>query len=214
MSSLLFPHNFDTASFLHFSNRELHELAANLKAWPNLSETGPSSSLRARTMSVARSSPSSVAAYCRGCLTDTRATIVKVIAPPRSPAISYIWTRAASSCCTLVLKQYGRAGDLNASSPYMACRALILMTAGTELDPGMPCKCGGSALIVYQSSVSLVPAFFKFFFEGSTDLSIASNPRPQSSGLGISSSFLSSSEGSFSSVGPPSSLEPCSLSPD
>ena len=49
-SSLLFSHNFDTASFLHFSDRELNELAANFKAWPNLVETGPSSSLRVRIM--------------------------------------------------------------------------------------------------------------------------------------------------------------------
>ena len=143
-----------------------------------------------------------------------RATTIEVITPPRSPAISCVWTWAASCCFALVLKQYGRAWGLNASSPYMACRALILMTAGIELGPWMPCKHLASALVVCHSSVSLLPTFFKFFFDGSADLSIASKPRPQSSGLGISSSSLSPSEGSFSSAGwPISSLDPCSLSP-
>ena len=106
-------------------------------------------------MSVARSSPSSVAACCRCCLTNRRATIVEVIASPRSPAISCICTRAASSCSTLVPKQYGRTGGFNVSMPYMACRTLILITTGTEDGTGMPCKCLASALVVCQSSVSM-----------------------------------------------------------
>ena len=161
-----------------------------------------------------RSSPSSVAACCRCCFTDIRATIVEVIASHKSPAIACIWTRAASSCFALVPKQYGRAGGLNVSSPYQVCRPLILMTTSTELGPGMSCKCLASALVVCQSFVSLLLALFKFFFDGSTDLSIVSKPRPGNSGLEISYSSLSSSEGSFSSVGwPPSSADSCSLPP-
>ena len=119
--------------------------------------------LRGGTMSVVRSSASSVAACYRCCLTDVRATIVEVITPPRSPAITCIWTRPVSSCFTLVLKQYVGAGGLKASSPYMAWRAWILITTHAELGPGMPCKCLASALVVFQSSVSLLSSSFKFF---------------------------------------------------
>ena len=49
-------------------------------------------------------------------------------------------------------------------SPHMACRVLILMTTSAKMGPGMPGKYMASALVVYQSSVSLLPAFFKFFF--------------------------------------------------
>ena len=56
-SSLLFPHDFDTASFLLFSDRELKELSVSLGAWPKQVEAGPSSSSRVRNMSEVRSSP-------------------------------------------------------------------------------------------------------------------------------------------------------------
>ena len=55
-SSLLLPQDFDTASFLHFSNRELNELAVSLKVWTNWIKAGPSNSSRASNMSVVRSS--------------------------------------------------------------------------------------------------------------------------------------------------------------
>ena len=99
-------------------------------------------------MSVVRSSPSSVAACCSYCLTDARATIVEVMLLPRITDISLIWTRAVSSCLTLVLKQYGRAAGLKASLPYIACGTLIFMIAGTELGPGMIFNHQGSALVV------------------------------------------------------------------
>ena len=79
----------------------------------------------------------------------------------------------------------------------MTYRALIFITASAEDGPGMPCKCLVSALVVCQSSVSQLSAFFKFFLEGSADLSIALKPRPQSLGLEMSSFSLSSSEGAF-----------------
>ena len=49
------PHNFDTACFMCFSDRELNELDANLKAWLCLVEAGPFSSLKASMMSMVRS---------------------------------------------------------------------------------------------------------------------------------------------------------------
>ena len=65
-----------------------------------------------------------------------------------------------------------------------------MITSGTEDGPGMPCKCLASALLVYQSSVSLLPAFFKFFLDGSTDHNIASNPRPQGHSQGSLLGYL------------------------
>ena len=89
-------------------------------------------------MSMVRSSPSCVGACCSCCLTDAKAIILEVIAPPSSPVISLIWTRVVSSCFALVLKWYNRAGGLKASSLYIACRALNVMTTSAESGPGMP----------------------------------------------------------------------------
>ena len=47
------------------------------------------------------------------------------------------------------------------------------------------------ALVVYHSSVSLLPAFFMLSLEGSTDLSKASKARPSGLGFGMGSSFSS-----------------------
>ena len=70
-----------------------------------------------------------------------------------------------------------------------------------------------SALVMCQSFISLTPALFTFFLEGSANLNITSNPNPQSPGLGMSYSSFSSSEADLSSVGwAPSSSRPCSLS--
>ena len=85
------------------------------------------------------------------------------------------------------------------------------MTAGAEIGPGMPLRHQASALVIYQSSVSLLPALLGFFLDGSADLSITSKPNPQSSGLGMSSSFFSSEAYSVGWV--PSSSEPFSLCP-
>ena len=140
--SQYFPHLLWTGSLnigdVCFSNRELKELETSLRALPYQVEAGPSSSSRVRTMSILRLSPSSVAACCSHCLTDARATIVEVIAPPSTHAISWILTRAVSSCLTLGLKQYGRAGDLKAFLLYIACRPETLMTPDSESGPWMP----------------------------------------------------------------------------
>ena len=54
----------------------------------------------------------------------------------------------------------------------------MLMPAGAELGPGMPVMPQTSALVVCQSSACLLPALFRFFLEGNTDLSIAWKPYP------------------------------------
>ena len=60
-SSLLFPHDFNTTSFLFFSDKELMELATSLSAWPKCIDAGPSNSSN---------------------LTTASATIMEVITPP------------------------------------------------------------------------------------------------------------------------------------
>ena len=109
-SSLLFPHDFNTTYFLLFSNKEFKELAMSLSEWSKHVDAGPPSSSRARTLSVARFFPNSVAACCNLCLNEISAAIIEVIAPPSSPPVSWICTRGMSSCFTLVPKQYGRVG--------------------------------------------------------------------------------------------------------
>ena len=65
-----------------------------------------------------------------------------------------------------------------------------------------------SALVVYKSSGSWFPAFITHFFEGSTDLSMASEPKLQRLGLGMGSSSSSlSSEATPSSDYWPSGLD-------
>ena len=66
------------------------------------------------------------------------------------------------------------------------------MTAGAELGSGMPVRHQTSSLVFCQTIVSLLPAPYRFFFDGSTDVSIASKPKPQSTGLEMSSSSFSS----------------------
>ena len=172
----------------------------------------PTSSLSVRTMSTASSSSSSVASCCSCCLIDVRAIIMEVISSPSNPVTSWIWTRAVFSYFALVPKQYGRTDGLKVSLPYITFRTLILMITKAESGPGMPFNHWASVLTICQSSVSLLPALFRFFFEGSANPSMALKPNPQSSGLGISSSSLSSSEGSVSSVErSPSWSEPYSL---
>ena len=56
-----------------------------------------------------------------------------------------------------------------------------------------------SALFMYQSSVSLLPAFLILFLDGSVNFSIASKPRPPWLGLGMRSSSSSSSSKAWSS---------------
>ena len=89
-NSLSIPKDFDTVSFLCFSCRELNELAASQKAMHIWVETGQSNSSRARIMSAVRSSPSSVAASCICCLTDARAPVLEMIAPPRTLLSPYL----------------------------------------------------------------------------------------------------------------------------
>ena len=185
-----FPMTSNTASFLLFSDKELKELSMSLSACPRHVNSGPSSSSRAKTMSIARSSPISVTACCSQCHTEASASIVGVIAPPSSPAISWIYTRGLSSCFIFVQKKYGRARHLNASSPYIAWRAFIFMITDAVLGAGTPTRHWASALVVCHSLVSVLPAFFKFFLEGNTDLSIASEPNPHSPRLGMRSSSL------------------------
>ena len=151
-------------------------------------------------MSVASSS-SSMSACCSHCLTDARNHHCGGHCSPSSPMISWIWTMAVISCFPLVPKQYGRALGLKSSSPYITCRALIFMNTSTESGPGMSFNHQAYTMVINKSSVSLLPAPLQLFFKGSADISIASRPNPQSSELGISSSSLLSSGGSFSSVG-------------
>ena len=147
-----------------------------------------------------RSSPNSVTACFYLCLTEASTTIMEVI------------TMGMSLCFALVLRKNGRPGGWKASSLYIACRAFILMTTGAEWGPGMSVKHWASALVVCLSLVSLLPALFRFFSEGSANLSITSKSNPQSPGLERSSSSLSSSEGGLSSVRwVHSSFEPWSL---
>ena len=212
ISSLLFPNDFGTASFLFFPNKELKELAVSISVCPKHADAGPSSSSRARTMFIVRSSSSSVVVCCNLYLTKASSTIVEVTTPPRRPAMSWECTRGTSSGFVLVLKQYGRAGGLKASSPYITCRMFILITTGAESDPGMPVRCWASAIVIWHSLVPLLSAPFTFFLDGSANIIITSKPKPQNHGLGMTFSSFSSSNSSVSSVGwVASSHEPCSL---
>ena len=76
-----------------------------------------------------------------------------------------------------------------------------MVTAGPVSGPGMPLTCQAPALVMCQSSVSLLPALLSLFLYGSTDLSIAPKLNLQSPGLGMCSSSFSSSEGRLPSVG-------------
>ena len=60
------------------------------------------------------------------------ATIVEVIAFPTRPAIFWICIMGMFYCFVFLPKQYGRAGSLKASWPYITSREFILMTAGAE----------------------------------------------------------------------------------
>ena len=110
--------------------------------------------------------PQFCSSSCNLCLTEGSASIVEVTAPPSEPAISWICARKMSPCFALVPKQYGRAGGLKVSSPYITCWAFILMTAGPE----MPVRDWASVLVMCQSSVSLLSVLFRFFLDGSADL--------------------------------------------
>ena len=202
-SSLLLPHEFHTASFLLFSNKELKELAMSLSAcWYWAIQL-----FQSQDDVCSEVFPNFVAACCSLCPTKVSATTMEVTAPPSSPAISWICTRGTSSCFSSVPKQYGRARGLKVSLLYIACNKLILMTAGVESGPGTPVRHWTSALVVFHSSVSLLPSFFRFFLQCNANLS------PQVPWLMMRSSSILSSEGALSSAGwLPSSLDPCLVS--
>ena len=117
-----------------------------------------------------------------------RATIVEVVAPPCSTTISCICIIGISFWFNLAPKQYGRAGGLNASLLYMAYKALIFAVTGADSGTETPVRGHASAFVMNEISVSLLPTLFRFPFEGSANLSMASNPKPHSSVLGLMSS--------------------------
>ena len=77
------------------------------------------------------------------------------------------------------------------------------MIAGVELGPGtlFSARCQASALVVYESSASVLPANFALFFESRADLIVGSKPRLHRLGLEMrSASFCLSSDGLWSSA--------------
>ena len=89
-----------------------------------------------------------------------------------------------SSYFVLVPKQYEKGGGLRASLPNMACTAFIFIVAGPESAPGTPERWYISSPAMRQISVSLLPAFCRFFLEGNADHGLTFNANPQSLGLG------------------------------
>ena len=129
------PHDFDTASFLLFSNNKLKELAMSLSTHLGMLMLGHPT----RTMSVGEVFPISVAAFC---------------------SVSH-WgqyyhcggTCSSQQCCKFLNLYHGNvlllhlgakaiqeSQGFKAPSPYIAYRALIIMTAGAESGPRTPMR--------------------------------------------------------------------------